>query len=170
MGKRSAKVMSNGLLNFDNKRITTSAIAIGPDAAKSLLQAIANRGGGKFYQVNDPRAIPRVFMRETRRVMRPLIYETETPFSPQMVQDHEILSGLGTKLPPITGYVLSTPKENPLVEVPLMANEPRGAPSPILATWSYGLGRAVAFTTDGGERWRRKPWQEWRTTINFSCK
>ena len=31
--------------------------------------------GGKYYVVNNPKALPRIFQREARRVARPLIYE-----------------------------------------------------------------------------------------------
>ena len=32
--------------------------------------------------------------------------------------------------------------------------------TPILATWTYGLGKAVAFTTDAGNRWAAN-WTTW---------
>ena len=69
--------------------------------------------------------------------------------------------GLETGLPPISGFVLTTVKENPLVEVimrsPLPAQERN---STVLATWTYGAGKAVALTTDAGNRWANT-WTEW---------
>ena len=45
---------------------------------EGLLQDIALRGAGKFYQATNPKVLPKIFMRETRRVVRPLVYESET--------------------------------------------------------------------------------------------
>ena len=64
-----------------------------------------------------------------------------------------MMSGI-SELPPIKGYVLTSRKENPLVETVLLATKPGGEDNTtILAGWNYGLGRAVAFTTDAGLQW-----------------
>jgi hypothetical protein len=47
-----------------------------------------------------------------------------------------------------------------LVEIPLVSPQPAGNQNAILASWQYGLGRAVAFTTDAGQRWT-KTWPDW---------
>ena len=50
--------------------------------------------------------------------------------------------------------MLTSKKENPLVETVLLATKPGGEENTtILAGWNYGLGRAVAFTTDAGLQW-----------------
>ena len=52
------------------------------------------------------------------------------------------------------GFVLTSLKENPLVEVSLLSPKPAGEKNrTVLASWTYGLGRAVAFTSDCGARW-----------------
>jgi hypothetical protein len=72
-----------------------------------------------------------------------------------------MLQGIESPLPPITGYVMTTIKENPLVEVSLVSPEPPGGNNnTILASWTYGLGKTVAFTTDAGKRWAT-PWIDW---------
>ena len=58
--------------------MTTSCVALGADAAVPLLDAIAQAGGGKSYNVTNPRTIPRIFVNEARRVARPLIFEEST--------------------------------------------------------------------------------------------
>lgn len=50
--------------------MTATAVAVGSDADKGLMQRIAQSGGGKFYQVKNPKMIPRIFMRKARRVAR----------------------------------------------------------------------------------------------------
>jgi uncharacterized membrane protein len=140
--------------------ITTTSVAIGADAANPLMQSIAQAGGGKFYHVVSPRAVPRIFMNEARRVARPLVYEDERGFQPTVELSHEMLKGIGSPLPPITGYVLTSIKQNPLVEVLLSSPQPAADRNAILASWTYGLGRTVAMTTDAGQRWA-KDWLAW---------
>jgi Mg-chelatase subunit ChlD len=140
--------------------ITTTTVAVGQDSSGPLLRRIAKNGTGKFYQVNQPRAIPRIFMKEAMRVARPLIFEDGQGMTPQIMTHHEALLGLPEGLPPITGLVLTTPKENPLVELPILSPKPVGLTAPVLATWQYGLGRSVAFTTDAGQRWASS-WNDW---------
>ena len=64
-------------------------------------------------------------------------------------------------MPPISGFVLTSVKENPLVEVLLRSPQPATEKnSTVLATWTYGAGKAVALTTDAGNRWADR-WTEW---------
>lgn len=144
--------------NMQKQGVTTTSVAVGTDAAKGLLQDIAIKGHGKYYQVMNPKAIPRIFARETRRVVRPLIFESSSGIQPHIVEHHEVLQGVGATLPPITGLVLTTAKDNPLVETPIISPQPDQ--NPLLATWTYGLGRTAVLTTDGGQRWA-KSWPEW---------
>jgi uncharacterized membrane protein len=138
-----------------DSNITVSCLAVGDDADKALMQAIAAAGGGNSYNVNSPRAIPRIFQHEAMRVARPLIYESETGMTLQKESAHEMLNGIGG-LPPITGFVLTHRKDNPLAEVFLQAPKPAAAENrAILAGWTYGLGRVVALTTDDGGRWTK---------------
>ncbi|WP_145086069.1 VWA domain-containing protein [Anatilimnocola aggregata] len=146
--------------------ITTTAVAVGADASKSLLQEIATRGDGKYYQANNPKAIPKIFMKETRRVMRPLVFESDSGLQLVQNEHHEIMTGIDPSMPPITGYVLTTLKENPLVEAPLLAPLPGAPNNTVLAAWTYGLGRTVAFTTDSGQRWASS-WADWGDRDKF---
>jgi Mg-chelatase subunit ChlD len=142
-------------------KITISAIAVGDDAQVSLLARIAHEGGGKFYHVRDPRAIPRIFIQEALRVARPLVFERPEGMAPRMETQHEMLQGIEGPLPPITGYVLTSLKDNPLVDAPLVSPLPADAKhSTLLAGWNFGLGRSVAFTSDAGHRWA-SDWTGW---------
>ncbi len=146
--------------SMHQKGITTTGVGVGRDADRVLLSNIAQRGGGKFYQVLSPNAIPRIFMREARRVSLPLIFEDPNGIATQVVTPGEPISGIKGALPPVTGYVLTSVKDSSLVDV--LIGTPR-QPSPtnaILATWQYGLGRVVALTTDVGQRWAIN-WPEW---------
>ena len=139
--------------------ITVSTVAVGPDAAVPLLRQIASQGQGKSYVVRDPKAIPRIFVKEATRVSRPLVYEDPSGFLPVVQRSHEAID-LDETLPPLTGVVLTTPKDNPLVEIPWEVPVPQGSSSPLLATWSYGLGRAAVFASDASTRWSQA-WTNW---------
>jgi uncharacterized membrane protein/Mg-chelatase subunit ChlD len=141
--------------------ISTVAVAAHGPAESQNLATIAQLGGGKFYQVNNPNLLPRIYQREARRVARPLVHENKDGFRPQVRFTHEILRGIEGPLPPLSGFVLTSKKQNPLVETAIVSPEPADDMSnTILATWTYGLGKAVAFTSDAGQRWAAA-WTTW---------
>jgi uncharacterized membrane protein/Mg-chelatase subunit ChlD len=146
-----------------NSKITVSTVAVGTHgpAGSRVLANLATATGGKYYQVQNPKALPKIFQREARRVAQPLIYENGQGVRPYVKFHHEMVSGIGENLPPIKGFVMTTLKENPLVEVALVSPQPGAERNrTILASWTYGLGRAVAFTTDAGARWAAE-WTNW---------
>ena len=82
-------------------------------------------------------------------------------FQPQIKFPHEMLKGIDAPPPPITGFVLTTLKDSPLVEVALQSPLPtEDANRTLLASWTYGLGKVVALTTDAGRRWS-SDWSSW---------
>ncbi len=136
--------------------VTISTVAVGAHgtADSRLLATIARQANGKYYAVRNAKALPRIFQREARRVARPLIHRNANGFRPFVNAPHEMIDGMEQTLPPITGFVMTTKKDNPLVEVSLASPEPGGGKnSTILASWTYGLGKAVVFTSDAGARW-----------------
>ncbi len=146
---------SNTVINqLAGLKVTISTVAVGAHgpAESRLLARIASQTGGKYYAVRNAKALPRIFQREARRVARSLLYEKEV--RPQVEFPHEMIDDLPDPLPPIKGFVMTSVKDNPLVEVSLISPAPPGKRnSTILASWTYGLGRAVAFTSDDGSRW-----------------
>lgn len=137
-------------------QISTVAVGTHGPAGSTPLQQIANATGGKYYVVTNAKALPRIYQREARKVAKPLVKDIPDGASPQIDYPHEMLSGINEPLPPITGFVMTTVKENPLVEVSLRTPKVVGVEpenSTVLASWTYGLGRSVVFTSDGGKRW-----------------
>ncbi|MEM9354523.1 MAG: VWA domain-containing protein, partial [Planctomycetota bacterium] len=127
----------------------------------NVMQDIARQTGGKYYVVRNASALPKIYQREARRIARPLVYEPKPPASPVITANHEMLQGLETGFPPISGFVLTTVKENPLVEVLLQSPVPPNPKnSTVLATWTYGAGRSAVLTTDAGKRWAGS-WVSW---------
>jgi uncharacterized membrane protein len=153
---------------FKNANVKISTVAIGTHGppGSTPLQNIASTTGGSYYVVTNPRALPKIYQREARKVSRPLVKDLDN-VRPNIVYPHEILQGIEGPLPPIEGMVLSTVKNNPLVEVGIRSPVPADpANSTILATWTYGLGRTAVVTTDGGHRWASS-WTEWPSYDKF---
>jgi hypothetical protein len=151
------------ITSLKNLKVKISTVAIGAHgpAESGLLRDIASQTGGKYYAVNDAKALPRIYQQEARRVAQPLIFRNEQGFSPRIKYPHEMTKGVDEVLPPITGYVMTTVKDSPLVEVSLQSPvPPKPENATILASWTYGLGRSVVLTTDVGKRWATQ-WTGW---------
>jgi uncharacterized membrane protein len=149
--------------------VTVSTVAVGTHgpAGSSILRDLARDTGGKYYEVRSANALPKIFQREARRVAQPLIYENAAGVRPEIRFPHEMIRGVDGPFPPITGYVMTTVKENPLVEVSLISPLPGAERNrTILASWTYGLGRTVAYTTDVGARYAT-PWTGWENYDKF---
>lgn len=132
------------------ERITMSTVGVGSDADGRLLSRLARLGGGRYYPAVRAQSLPLIFDRETRLASRRAL--VEEPFRPQAGSGSDLLRGLPAA-PTLLGYVATTAKEAPGVEQPLVSH--RG--EPLVAAWRYGLGRAVAVTTDARARWAA-PW------------
>jgi hypothetical protein len=158
------------MARFVRASVTVSTVAIGAHgpAESGLLQRIANQTGGKYYAVNNPKAIPKIFQRESRRVARPLILEEKfQPYVLPNAKGHEMLQNIDGPLPELSGFVMTTVKENPLVEVLIRSPKPgEDSNATILASWTYGAGKTCVFTSDAGQRWANN-WTEWESYNKF---
>lgn len=137
--------------------VTLSTIAIGTDADVSLLQSLADWGRGRFYDARDPLDVPSFVLKETAEVARAAV--TEETFTPTVADQTPILGGISS-IPPLYGYVATTPKPSAVVGLQSPEDDP------ILAQWHYGLGRSVAFTSDASARWSAA-WVSWNGFSQF---
>ena len=128
-------------------KITVSTVAIGKDADVPLMVDVAKWGRGRFYYTEDDSTIPRIFTLETQLASKASL--VEQPFKPTVASPaHEAIQEINWKdVPPLGGYVATSMKSN--AELVLMTHQE----DPLLATWRYGLGRAVAFTSDAKAKW-----------------
>ncbi|MFO0860448.1 MAG: VWA domain-containing protein [Phycisphaerales bacterium] len=139
--------------SLSNKNIRVSCIAIGDDADASGMEEIATRGDGKFYQVNNPSVLPRIFMRAVKVIRSPLI--REEPFRPVVLPSGSAAT-VGLPQPPeLLGLCLTQPRPDPTVVNAIVT--PGG--EPVLSHWRVELGQVAAFTSDAG-RWASK-WIDW---------
>jgi Mg-chelatase subunit ChlD/uncharacterized membrane protein len=131
---------------MNQQGITLSTIAVGSDADFALMQRLANLGGGRYFEGNDPFEVPQMIVKDTQEVARAAI--VEEPFKPSQVGASPILEGIDVReMPPLLGYVSTTPK--PTSQVLLVSNQV----DPVLSEWQYGLGHVVAWTSDVKNRW-----------------
>ncbi|MFN9984680.1 MAG: VWA domain-containing protein, partial [Pirellula sp.] len=115
---------SNGVLaDYVNSKIKISTVAVGAHGSVGTaeLKRIANRTGGNYYVVTNAGALPKIFMREARRVAKPLVFEPPGGVSPIIqMPSHEVMSGIRGPLPTLRGFVLTERKDSPLVEIPIL--------------------------------------------------
>lgn len=125
-------------------KITLTTVAIGADSDRYTMERLAVLGGGRYYETEDAANIPQIFTRETMLSSKNFL--VEKPFTPQRVEDSEVLRGIDA-LPPLEGYVATSLKP----QATLALQTPDG--DPLLAHWRRGLGRSLAFTSDAKARW-----------------
>ena len=127
--------------------ITVTTVAIGATGADAaLLQQMAGWGHGRFYQSNSLADIPQIFIKETREALKPWIVEGR--IAPQLASLADVIPGVPLdSFPSLSGYVATTPR----AAADVILKSPQG--DPLLATWQYGLGRVMAWTSDAQGRW-----------------
>ncbi|MDA1191274.1 MAG: VWA domain-containing protein, partial [Candidatus Poribacteria bacterium] len=140
-------------LRLSEAGITVSTIAVGVDA-RATLEAVALAGRGSFYPLEDMGRLPRIFAEEARQDGDVVVQEPT-----------QVVAALASPLvegdfPPIQGYLASSPK--PTAQVFLQTVEG----DPLLVGWRYGAGRAMAFLSDGGNRWAT----DWAIRDDFAAR
>jgi uncharacterized membrane protein len=154
-GAPSARLMQS----IVSDRITVSTVLIAGHAGPQTMIQIANQGHGRFYNITSPNMLPQIFIKETAVILKSAIYEE--PFKPQVRSISEVVRGISpAEYPQLLGYVATT--EKPRAETPLWTSKG----DPLLAHWQFGLGRAVAFTSDARSKWA-KNWLGWNRYRQF---
>ncbi len=129
------------------KGITVSTVAAGSFGTDPLLmRQIAQYGHGRAYVSTNLSEVPQIFLKETNEALKPWIVEGS--FVPHLATLLEALPGVPVNaFPTLTGYVATTPR----AAADTILQSPTG--DPLLATWEYGLGRVIAWTSDAQGRW-----------------
>ncbi|MEA2626642.1 MAG: hypothetical protein QOD06_2687 [Candidatus Binatota bacterium] len=148
-------------LALHEQGVTISTIALGGSADARFLERIAGYGRGAFHQTLDPSTLPELVLGEFQGPTREkTMREEET--SVRADSGSPIVGEIARadpRWPPILGLVETELK--PGAELDVGARGAEG--EPVIASWTYGSGRAVAFTTDAYGRWsdRWVRWREW---------
>ncbi|MFV0524288.1 MAG: VWA domain-containing protein [Acidimicrobiales bacterium] len=131
--------------------ITVSVVATGEGAAEGL-EPVAEAGGGRFYPGRNLDEVPDLIVQEA--VLASRAFVTEGEFLPTVTSDRAPVAGLVSS-PPLNGYIATTARPTATVDLRIGPEE-----DPLLASWSAGLGRVTAWTSDAGNRWAA-PWAAW---------
>lgn len=133
------------------EKITLSVIGFGTlhDPFVPHFKDMAKAGQGEYYQAERLGNLPQIFTRDVLQMHKGLYIEE--PFRPR-VQDtaHPVAAGIPwSSAPPLLGYVATSAKESPSTRLMLTTHKD----DPLLAAWSFGLGKSVAFTSDATAHW-----------------
>ncbi len=126
--------------------ITVSTVAVGTEADQTTLAYIAETCGGRYYYTDINNAIPRIFAQEV--YLSTKSYLVNETFYPTITSNNQVLDGVMEEgCPALLGYVATTAK--PTADVILESDNQ----DPVLSAWQYGLGRTVAWCSDGDNQW-----------------
>ena len=157
------------VMNKESK-ITVSAVAIGDQANIPLLKRISQYGGGFFHHTYDPRTLPQLVAQQVREKPEP---ETaaERDYTPMLMRGSELLADFRDRAyPPLRGFIETEIKRGAHLDLMVPKDDRR---FPLLASWRYGRGKSVAFTTDMQGYWTRNwiPWgglgDFWNSIFNW---
>jgi uncharacterized membrane protein len=136
-----------------DSKITVSSIAMGQSADSELLSNIAKWGKGRSYIVDDPKAVPQIFVKEAKEI--PNVSFDEKALVP-VVKHQGFLAGIDfTKAPSLRGKTATVVKDGALELLSTKDGDP------LLMFWPAGLGRAAVFASDVKDRWASN-WITWR--------
>jgi hypothetical protein len=132
--RKALLVLSDGIISDPKEPILAlaatagvevSALALGPDADAAFLEALAQRGGGRFYRAATPQELPRLFLKEGQEVFQGERLEGRFPVE---ALSHPLTEGFA--FPPLS--VLLPARAEPWAQVVLKSGT---GPS-----WPWGSG------------------------------
>src|SRR5829696_712706 len=143
-----------------NEKVTLTSIAIGGGEHVPFIRDMARVGGGRTFLTDKAANLPTILADEAQAILQPYIVEQD--FVPTRGAPHPILRSF-EQVPQLKGYVITTPRQTSQV---LLAT-PRG--DPLLVAWQYGLGHALAWTSDFKGQWA-SDWIGWNQFPRFSAQ
>ena len=111
--------------------------------------------GGTAYNVTDPGQLPAIYIKETRRVSQSFLYE-QARSSRSCDRAAGRPTSCRSTLPPLYGFVRTTLKPTPLVEMAIEGPTTQDQRFPVLAYWQYGLGKCGGVHAATPARSRRR--------------
>jgi uncharacterized membrane protein len=135
------------------QRVTLTAVAMGGGGDVPFLKTLSRIGQGNFYLTERARDLPKLFTADVSLMTRSAI--EEGAFIPKVASGDEMLRGIDwSKTPVLLAYNLTSDK--PLARTLMRTQKD----DPLLATWQYGLGTSLAFTSDAQPKWAQR-WVAW---------
>ena len=136
--------------------MTVSTVGVGSDVDRSLLETIADRGGGRSYFTDRPETLPRIFVRETHLIAGDSVIEKKVRARRVPgIGRIDLLRGVAIEsAPALTGF-LPTRKKPGAEEILATSTQ-----QPLLVRWRLGLGKVSVWTSDLKNRWAGA-WLDW---------
>ncbi len=157
------------LTKIRNAKITVTTVCITTHGAAEIkkMKAVAQFTRGRDYHIKEPSELPSIYIKESRLVSQSFVNEGK--IQPEVKLAHGPTEGI-SKVEPLHGFVRTTRRPSALVEVPIISPKISGFTFPILAQWQYGLGRAVAFTSDARTNPAGKPYwdRDWANSDTYT--
>ncbi len=140
--------------------ISVSTVAVGEDADTELLKELARDGNGRYYQTDDPAAIPALLTKETE--IAHSFFMVDRRQQPRVAQPSPVFAEVTADEPiPYLGSFVRT-RLRPEATAVLVSD----SNDPILATWQAGFGRVAVWTSNVGGEWSEE-WRAWSAFGGF---
>lgn len=142
---------------YTDAKVSASTVSVYPHDTSDQglppnMQFIAKLLKGRAYgPINGNFSqLPQIFIKEATVVRRSLIHEEAKGIPLKLPpSSSDMVKGV-SEFPSVFGLVLTSRKNNPQIEMPIVAGVHN---DPVLAHWQTGLGRAAAFTSDAHNKW-----------------
>ncbi len=144
------------LAELRQQQITLSTVGIGQVFVNAtLLDWLAAKTGGAFYQMRTLDELPQLIARDTQKTLGELPF-AEGYFRPIPHETSQWFPGI-PEWPSLKGYLTATAKPEATVELVVHQAD---STDPLLAHWSVGAGQVAVFTSDADTRWSPE-WIRW---------
>lgn len=133
--------------------VSTVYVGNGGEEAQSLMEQIAENGGGKCYPVNDEASAFSVIYEEIAPEFGATVIQKETKVTTALLFD-ETMKGVAS-VPNVFGFVQSRAKSDvtTVLTVPYQKADGMVVDVPLYAYWNYGNGKVACFTSDLLGQW-----------------
>ncbi|HQH27849.1 MAG TPA: VWA domain-containing protein, partial [Oligoflexia bacterium] len=142
--------------------VTVSAVALGFEADVPFMKLLSQHGRGAFYHTLDPSQLPQVFVQDIKVATGEKTMKEAQEY-PVGIGPGGMVSASPAQFPALRGFVETLPKKGSTLE---LITRSEGQVFPVLASWIYGKGKVIAFTSDANGRWSL-PWLRWPGFFGF---
>jgi uncharacterized membrane protein len=137
-------------------KITVSSVAIGAEADIRVMKRISQYGGGLFHHTIDPSTLPQIVLQQLQDPREEP--QAEKEFAPVQERGSEVLAALAVRsYPSLRGYMETELKRDARLDLAIPREDRK---APLMASWHYGRGKSLAWTSDLEGRWSRS-WIQW---------
>jgi uncharacterized membrane protein len=147
----------------NDQKITVSAVAISSEADVRIMKRLSQYGGGLFHHTVDPSSLPRIVLEQLQDKPKEEP-QNAGPWTPMPDRNSKLLAGFAARnYPPVLGFMETELKRGAQQDLRIQREERQ---LPLLASWQYLQGKAIALTMDMESRWSRN-WIAWSGLQGF---